>query len=398
MSLTIDQLAFLRTAEAAELLEMSLTPDPLGALGDLRKRTSADNAAAVAELRKLRDRAEASGRFPREWARILLATDKLLQQASSARLAGDVGRELARRAGGRSVIDLCCGLGADAVGLALAGMDVIGVDIAPEAIMCATHNAERLGVSGRCEFVQADATCFEIPEGATVHVDPDRRASGRRAVALADHEPDEGFLRELVGRTAAGALKLSPAFSADALVGWPEVAVETISEGGVCRQCLLWWPTERRSSRATVVGGEAADPQTTSIEAGVADPARLDEPGEWLIEPDAAVIAAGGVDDLAAAHGLWRIDASLAWLFGPQRLETPLATSFRVLREVPGRPRDVRKAIADLDGGVVEIKPSGLRLETAELQRDLRGRGQRRLTVLWTQFGRRQTAFIAERS
>ena len=397
MALTIEQLEFLQTAEAAELLEMSLTPDPLGALGDLRKRTSANNAAAVAELRKLRDRAESSGRFPRQWARHLLATDKLLQQASSARLAVYVGRELARRANGRPVIDLCCGLGADAIGLALAEMDVTGVDVSPEAIACATYNAERLGVADRCAFTHADVTGVEIPDGAAVHIDPDRRASGRRVVGLADHAPDEAFLRELVGRTAAGAMKLSPAFSADALVGWPEVEVETISEGGVCRQCLLWWPAERQAGRATVVGGEAFDPWAASIEAGVAGPARIDEPGPWLVEPDAAVIAGGGVDDLAAAHGLWRIDASLAWLFGPERVETPLATSFQVLREVPGRPRDVRKAIADLDGGVVEVKPRGLRLDTAALQRELRGPGQRRLAVLWTQLGRRQTAFIAER-
>jgi len=393
----MDQLAFLQTAEAAELLEMSLTPDPLGALGDLRKRTSATNAAAVAELRKLRDRAEASGRFPREWARGLLATDRLLQQASSARLAIYVGRELARRSGGRPAVDLCCGLGADAIGLALAGLTVTGVDVSPEAIACATHNAERLRVAERCEFIHADATTFAIPDGAAVHVDPDRRADGRRVVGLADYQPGDDFLRELVTRTAAGAMKLSPAFSADALRDWPEMEVEYISENGVCRQCLLRWPAERRARRATVVGGEALDPQATSIEAGVAEPARIDEAAEWLIEPDAAVIAAGGVDDLAAVHGLWRIDASLAWLFGPQRVETPLATSFRVLQEVPGRPRDVRKAIADLDGGVVEVKPRGLRLDTAELQRDLRGPGQCRLTVLWTKLGQRQLAFIAER-
>ena len=36
-------------------------------------------------------------------------------------------------------------------------------------------------------------------------------------------------------------------------------------------------------------------------------------------------------------------------------------------------------------------------MSRAALLRELRGKGQRRLTVLWTQLGRRQTAFIADR-
>jgi len=403
MALDAEQLAFLAGPDGRRLLALPLPGDPLAAAERLRKHCAPDQAAAVATTRALRRRAEAGRRFPPELARELLATDKLLQQASSMRLAAYKGRQLAQLAAGRTVLDLCCGLGADTIGLALAGATVCGYDRSREAIVCAAHNAAVAGVADRCTFAAADVTALEVPPDAVVYADPDRRPDGRRTVHLADYQPGEAFLRALPGRTAAGAMKLSPALDTSELGPMPGVTREYLSEDGVCKQLVLWWPSPGTddepvpSCRATVVFGEMLDPQSESIPAGLAPPAPLDEPGEWLIEPDPAVIAAGAVDDLAAREGLWRIDARLAWLFGRGPVAGALARNFRILRSVPGRERDVARAVAELGGGTVEVKPRGLQLDTDRMQRRIRGRGRRPLAVLWCRLGSRHRAFVCQR-
>jgi hypothetical protein len=154
-------------------------------------------------------------------------------------------------------------------------------------------------------------------------------------------------------------------------------------------------PTPRRT--ATVLTGPLEDPQPVSLPAGVAPYAPIAPPGEWLIEPDPAVIAAQAVDDLAAALGLWRLEAGLAWLFGDKPVDTPLARSFRVLADVPGRPRDVAHAVRQFGGGTVEVKTRGVKLDTDRLQRQLAGRGSRPLAILWCRTGRKERAFICQR-
>lgn len=407
MPLTPEQLEFLGSAAAAELLAMDLPDDPLHAIQKLRKLCAADEAAAVAELRQVRHKAGASGRFPGPLAARMLADDAMLQQASSFRLAVWKGRRLAERArqagcADRRAVDLCCGLGADAIGMAMAGLGVRGVDVSAAAVLCAAHNAAAAGVGERCRFETADATAIELPADAAVHVDPDRRSSGRRSAHLADCSPGEGFLRALPRRAAAGAIKLSPAVEWTELTDLPADELEYLSERGVCKQLVAWWGGGRHDEagprrRATVVFGGFDDVQSASIAAGQAPYAPIDRPGEWLIEPDPAVIAAQAVDDLAAAHGLWRLAAGLAWLSGGAPVETPLAHSFRVLADVPGRRRDVARALRRLDAEWVEVKARGVRLNTDVLQRRFRGRGRRAVAVLWGRLGQRQRAFLCER-
>ena len=405
MSLTIDQLEFLRTPAAAELLTMDLPADPYHAVQTLRKHATPEQAAAVATLRALRHKAAASGRFPEALAARLLAMDKLLQQASSFRLAVWKGRrlaELAGRRGATAAIDLCCGLGADAIGLALAGLSVRGVDRDPAAVLCAAHNADAAGVAGRCAFEAADAAGVELPGDAVVHVDPDRRAGPGRSVRLAEGSPDGGFLHSLPAHTAGGAMKLSPAIDWSEAAAVPVDEFEYVSEHGVCKQLVGWWGTgrgreDRPRRRATVVHGDFDDPQAASIPGDEAPYAPIGEAGEWLVEPDPAVIAAEAVDDLAAEVGLWRIQPGLPWLFGDRPAETPLARSFRVLAAVPGREREIARALRRLGAGIVEVKPRGVRLDTAKLQKRLRGRGRRGLAVLWCRLGEKQRAFLCER-
>ncbi|NQU76358.1 MAG: hypothetical protein HQ546_08620 [Planctomycetes bacterium] len=408
MMLSISQLEFCRSLLGEALLAAPLPAEPLAALAALREECTAQQASAVLKVRQLRARAADSGKFPADWSARMLVTETLLQQASSLRLAIYVGRQLAAVAADGKVMDLCCGGGTDAIGIALATLQVAGYDIAPEAVLCATHNADIAGVGSRCRFTMADVTGIVIDPSAVVHVDPDRRAAGGRSISLAGLAPPGEFIRSLPTRTAAGAIKLSPATGFGALRDFGDVQMEYVSESGVCKQLIVWWGPApdglvRPARRAAVVFGEMTAPRSACLAAGSAPPANIGEAGDWLCEPDPAVVAAGAVDDLADLLGrtgssaVCRIDRQLPWLLADRPVATPLGRWYRVLTAVPGRRRDVAKAVRELDGGTVEVKPRGVKLDTDSLQMQLRGRGEKPLTVLWGRIGQRQRAFIAER-
>jgi ubiquinone/menaquinone biosynthesis C-methylase UbiE len=86
----------------------------------------------------------------------------------------------ARCSDGTRVLDFACGSGENGIYAARLGASVTGIDISPEGIDNAKANAERLGVSERCDFqvmdgenMTFDANTFDIgvEYGALHHVD-----------------------------------------------------------------------------------------------------------------------------------------------------------------------------------------------------------------------------------
>ncbi len=399
MALSTTDLEFLRSPDGQMLLAIDLPDDPVAAVSRLRKKCGPAEASAVIQLSDLRHRAEKSGRFPAQIARNLFITDKLLQQASSYRLARYKADGLAA-CQPTHAHDLCCGAGLDALAMAQAGLHVKAVDRSPLATLCTAANAEAMGLDDRVEVVSADVTRAALPGEGVVHIDPDRRAANRRSTSLGDAQPGVDFLARLMIRTPAGVAKLSAAIDRGELASLPAASAEYVSEGGVCKQLLLWWGREDRPAAtawATRVEGTFEKPVAVTLPVGGAPPAGAGECGRYLIEPDPAVLAAQGTDDLAAACGLWRIEPTHVWLTGDAPAHTPLATNFELLGEVPGREKDVARALEELGAGLVEVKTRGVRLDTDRLQKSLRGKGERPISVLWTRRGEKQVAMLARR-
>jgi SAM-dependent methyltransferase len=402
MDLTLEQLEFLASGQADACLRDPLPTDPLARMSALRKRLDPDQAAAVAELADLRRRAERSGRFTPELATCLLATDRLLQQASSLPVASHKAALLDRLADPGDLWDLCCGMGIDALALADRAGRVRAVDRSPAAVRCTRHNARCAGLAERCDVLLADVGDCAIPPRDVVHIDPDRRACGKRDSSLVGSQPDARHVEQLIRSTRAGVVKLSPALDERELGDWP-VAREYVGEAGVCKQLLAWWgatdvdrpPGQRR---ATVLRGAPWRPDALSLV--IRPDARVEtaETFSWIFEPDPAVLAAGGAATLAEDLHLRWIRPGLTWLAGDGQRQTPLAEGFEVLDQVPGRFADVARALRRLDAGIVEIKPRGLSLDTDRMQQRLRGRGPKPLTVLWGRLGQSRRAFICRRA
>lgn len=81
---------------------------------------------------------------------------------------------------GMKILDFACGNGENGIYAASCGADCIGIDISPEGVANANRNAEELGVSGHCKFMEMDGEnmTFEddtfdlaVEYGALHHVD-----------------------------------------------------------------------------------------------------------------------------------------------------------------------------------------------------------------------------------
>ncbi|MCA8955461.1 MAG: class I SAM-dependent methyltransferase, partial [Planctomycetes bacterium] len=184
--------------EARPLLAaLEEAPDavPAGLLARLRGAFSPDEVATAWELTRARRRA----------ARKLTGAERLLCDVAGVEQAsGDaVATHKARRfAAAPRVADLCCGIGGDARALARVHPDVRALDLRADRVAMARHNA---GI----EVEVADAEDHRDPT-AWIHLDPARRAHGRRRLAYAESLPGPECIERLLASAPAAAVKLAP--------------------------------------------------------------------------------------------------------------------------------------------------------------------------------------------
>ncbi|HPS51943.1 MAG TPA: hypothetical protein PLK08_00155, partial [Phycisphaerae bacterium] len=270
------------------------------------------------------------------------------------------------------------------------------------AVFCASYNAAVCGCEKCCTFHNADVTLLKnFSAGSVVHLDPDRRVTGRRSASLADYSPGPRFVEELIRQPGLrGVIKLSPAMPKDELAALcMPLDIEYVSTHNTCRQLLAWFPAVGEGSRlATVIRGEYPDYRVDSVFAAAGPAAYGAAAGKYLIEPDAAVLAAGAESALAMKLSAWKLAPGLVWLFADKKPATDTAGQiFEIIQSVPGRLDDIKKALKNLNAGNVELKTRGVDLNADKVQRQLHGKGTQPLTVLWGRVGLNQLAFIAKR-
>ncbi len=342
---TVDDVRFLTSpaGRAALAIAADLPLTEVTLLADLTKlrRTVGERSAAVAETIRLRRRAVGKlGDTGAGW----LFTDESLQQASPAAVAA----HRAARLTGLGVHDLTCSIGTDVASLAAVCPVVVGSDLDVVRILMARHNLTESGLPAR--LVLADALTRST-RGLLGYADPARRdRTGRRITSVST-------VPTVVDLDAAHAhrppvLRLPPGIDYDELNRPGEV--EIVSLDGAAREAVLW-PEELATTgrRATVLlsvtnpGSAAAGYELTSDDP---DDAGVGPIGEWLVDPDPAVVRAHLVRHYAARHGLVLLDPHLAYLTGPRAAARRPRVSGRRCRAVsgahgrrlgaPGRHRD----------------------------------------------------------
>jgi hypothetical protein len=378
---TLDDVAYLRSPAGVEALAatagLPLTPASL--LRDLNtvRAVAGARAAAVAETALLRRRAAAKLPRPPSSPAWLL-TDDALQQATPAPVAA---RRAARLAG-RPVHDVTCSIGAELAELAARCPVVLGSDIDPVRLAMAAANVPAAGL------LRADALT-PVSRGAVVIADPARRADGRRTHDPARLQPPlPDLLAAYVGRDIA--VKCAPGLDFDRL-GWPGEIEVTSLDGGVREACLwspgLGEPGVRR--RASVLSGSGPGYTVTDAEP---DELPVRPPGEWIVNPDGAVVRAGLVRQYAARHGLWQLDPRIAYLTG----DTPPAGArgFRILARMGFKEKPLRAELARRECGPLEILARGVDVDPDALRARLKPRGDRPHTLVITRVGATPTVFV----
>ena len=390
------ELVELLSPEGLRLLD-SLPPyrsekDVLGMVTDLRKQGHSPGlVAAVLTQAKLRKKAV--GKFG-EFASRMLFTEAGLEQATrlpvAARHAGRF-----RAAGLTRVADLGCGIGGDALALAALELEVTAVEADEVTAAIAAFNLAPFP-SATVEHRRAEDVSLRAIDG--VFLDPARRTAGHtdtdRLTDPDDYTPSLGFAYELATGRSVG-LKLGPGFDRDLIPSTAEA--QWVSADGQVVELGLWFgalarPGIRRA--ALVVRGDEANELTAAADSEDAETGGL---GEYLYEPDGAVIRARLIGDLARRLDGRMLGDGIAYITADEPVATPFAAGFRILETLPFAEKDLKKALRQRGIGTLEIKKRGVDVDPAALRTRLKLSGDRPATLILTRVAGRHTALLAER-
>lgn len=307
-------------------------------------------------------------------------TSEGLEQATRP----EVARRHARRfadAGVGHVADLGCGVGSDALALAAAGLDVLAVDRDPAALAALAASAEDLGlplatrhcdVTDPAEWWNRAAAyrwgCF---------VDPARRRAGARTLAPQQWSPPWSWVLDLAGRVPTTGAKVAPGIAHDVLPA--QAQVEWVSVEGDLVEAAVWWgplrvgPARRLATLLLPRGPGVPPVEHVLGDAEGIPEARVGPVGDWLIEPDPAVLRAGLVALLAEQVGGHLLHPQIAYVCGHGPVpQTPWATAFEVVDEVPFARKQMRAWLRARGIGDVVVKKRGINVVPEQLRAALR--------------------------
>ncbi|MFF8371277.1 methyltransferase domain-containing protein [Streptomyces lydicus] len=367
-----------------------LGPEGQTLLDELRDHDPADELAAATRLRRdhpaplvsaalgqARLRQRAAAKFGADAQRMYFTANGVEQSTRASVAAHRAGRLAAL--GVRSVADLCCGIGGDALALARAGIRVLAVDRDPLACAAARANAAALGLAELIEVRAADVTEVDTAGYDAVFVDPARRSKvrGGRIFDPEAYSPPLSWAVEAARTAPFAALKIAPGVPHEML---PEDAeAEWISDRGEVKEAVLWFGTAPGARRATLLpAGEAL------LGAGLPDP----EPGpvgRYLYEPDGAVIRAHLVAEAAAGLDGRLIDPTIAYLTADALRPTPYATAYEITDVLPFNVKRLKALLRERGVGTAVIKKRGSAVEPEELRKKLKlGGGGNSVTIFLT--------------
>lgn len=392
----LSELTALLTPEGLRLLDatppIESADDVARAVSRLRKDGhSPDLVSAVVGQARLRVRARA--KFG-DFAERMLFTRAGLEQSTRLSLAARHAARF-RDAGLERVADLGCGIGGDALALAAIGLEVTAADADEVTAAIAAYN---LTPFPRVQVLheQAEQVALGGIDGAWL--DPARRTTAggttKRISDASAYSPSLEFAFGLAERMPVG-VKLGPGTDRDVIPAAAEA--QWVSVDGDLVELGVWFGSVARPGirrAALVVRGDAAQELTAGSDSEDAPVGPL---GEYLYEPDGAVIRARLIGDLARMHGAWMLSAGIAYLTSDTAFDSPFARGFRVLERLPADERQLRQALAARGIGTLEIKKRGIDIDPAVLRTRLKLRGAASATLVLTREAGRHVALLVER-
>jgi hypothetical protein len=401
----------------AYLAELAVSAEPVHvAIERLRRSFTAARVHLLVEQAELRRRAKekfsAADRMFFTRVGLEQATDEWIARYKASRIAQ-------QRAGASPppaisshtvevVADFCCGIGGDFLALSQHSA-VIGVDSNPVAAHFAAANASVISADhvNRVRVIAGNVEDFAFDGITAWHIDPDRRAAGRRTTSLNAFEPSLETIGGLLSQVPNAAIKVAPATNVPP--DWVDrCELEWISRDGECRQLVAWHGALARtpgfhcatiimtSPASRAVPGPGAPTRTI---VGRADqPVSLtNELGNFVFDIDPAVRAAHLQGALAVEFNLAALAPGPSYFTGNSPIVDAALSCFKIENVLPLRVRTIAQHLRAHGIGRLEIKKRGVDIDPEKLRRELKLRGDSDATLLITPIAGRPAAIVAQR-
>ncbi len=388
MSLTRDDILFLQSPIgsklAADLTHQNLSQATLLPLiTQLRQTYTQQQVHAAVTTAQLRQKA--STKFGED-APSLLLTDDALQQASDPYIRAYRSQGVA----GLRVLDVCCGIGTDSIAFARAGASVHGIDLDKTRIAMAQHNAQVLGLT--ITFTVADATQGLITEDYDlIFFDPARRtATGKRIYNIDDYMPPLNLIKQWDG--AHIMVKISPGVDLDQLKDY-NATIEFISVDGDLKEAILHQPSTVPYIATMIQKGKTYQWQNTEIET---PSVAITEPHGWLCEPDASILRANLVQNVAQSVDGTMLDPLIAYFCTAVNPNSEWVRAWKIREWLPFNLKKLKARLRAMDVGTLTVKKRGSPITPDDLIRKLKLKGTQSATVVLTRYHDAPIAIICD--
>lgn len=304
-----------------------------------------------------------------------------LEQASRAEVAVRRATRL-HAAGVTQFVDLGCGVGIDSAAAARSGLQVLAIEYDQATAAAARANLALLDQGPRCVVRVTDALRAHLPPDAVAFVDPSRRAgsradgTSRRVLDPQSWQPPWSWVEQLAQRHPRTLVKAAPGIAHDLLP--QDAAVEWVSVNGALVEVSV-------AHRGLVVSGQplrsavlltpALDPWGVPHEkilSGTDAPAPVGPLGQWLLEPDPAIVRAhlvGALADQVAGHV---VSTGIAYVTTQDPPPQGWGRVDRIVDVLPAKSKPLRLALRARGIATVEIRTRGLALDPQQLRQELK--------------------------
>ena len=158
---------------------------------------------------------------------------------------------------------------------------------------------------------------------------------------------------------------------------------------------MLWFnalATPGVSRRATLL------PSGATITNADVDLCKIGLHGDYLFEPDPAIIRAGLVRQAGSLLSLWQLDRQIGYLSGDQHVKSPLVTAYHIEAKLPMQIRQINRYLQEQHISRVNIKQRGTGLSPEKVSRQLKpAKAGIERTLILARIGDEHMAFLCER-
>jgi len=361
-----------------------------------RLRSAGHDAGLVATvLTQSKLRARAKNKFG-EFAERMFFTEDGLEQASRLQVSAlHAGRF--RDAGIKQVADLGCGIGSESLAFAAIDLEVVAVELDEVTAACAAYN---LAPFENARVVNADVTEISLDEYEAQFFDPARRELGTgrekatRKFDPSQFSPNFDWVLEQANLRPTG-IKLGPGHPHEAI---PEgCEAQWVSVNGDLVELTLWFgkPARADVARSALLISNGVRHELSSAETNPAH-AELREIGDYIFEPDNAVVRSHLIGQLATELNLGLIAPEIAYLTGDAAIESPWLRGFRILETMAFDRKKLKARLHELGIGILEIKKRGSDVVPETLRKELNLKGERAATLIVTRVGDSHRALLCE--